>query len=142
MRRVLLVCVLGLFAAACRENVENSYGTYQQAVADGAVRRGWLPEWLPPTATNIREWHNVDTNATYVSFTYGQAKPSDFLAFCERTSGVALPSHRGWPITTAERSVLQYYRCAEKDSFVGARSSVHQTWVAIDPPRTKAYFWR
>jgi hypothetical protein len=38
-------------------------------VRHGAVERGWIPEAIPPTATEIQEQHDPDTNATWVRFT-------------------------------------------------------------------------
>lgn len=125
-----IILLIAFAMTACREDFESSYRTYHDAAADGAISRGWLPAWLPTTATEIREWHNLDTNATFASFIYGTADPREFLATCQPTSPTTIPSPRRWRITDRERSRLQFYRCDE------------ETWAAIDRSRTKAFFWR
>ena len=44
------------------------YESIAEASADGAIARGWLPVWVPASATNIREVHDLDTNAQWISF--------------------------------------------------------------------------
>lgn len=138
--RCIVILVLSTFA--CREDFETSYRTYHDALADGAITRGWLPAWLPPTATDIVEWHDLDTNATFASFDYGSAPTTTFLSTCEPTSRTPLPSQprsASWP---RDRSDLQFYSCAEKTRFADGRVEVREAWVAIDRKRTRAYFWR
>jgi hypothetical protein len=38
--------------------VTNSYATLEEARAAGAVERGWIPSFLPPSAYEIREAHD------------------------------------------------------------------------------------
>ena len=38
--------------------------------AKGRRQRGWLPAWLPKTATRIHESHNLDTNEIWLMFSY------------------------------------------------------------------------
>lgn len=142
MRIGRFIALLVLSAVACREDFETSYRTYHDAVADGAIARGWLPAWLPPTATDIVEWHNLDTNATFASFNYGSAATLTFLSKCEPTSRRPLrsqPRSASWP---RDWSDLQFYSCVEKTRFADGRVEVRETWVAIDRKRTRAYFWR
>jgi len=50
------------------EQQTNRYSTGHQAVADGAVARGWLPEFLPVNVTNLVERHDLDSNAGAFAF--------------------------------------------------------------------------
>jgi len=45
------------------------YDNLAEAQVDGALERGWLPAFLPPHTSAIREAHNVDTNARWLAFT-------------------------------------------------------------------------
>jgi len=45
-----------------------TYRTLDQAKADGAISRGWLPPFLAASTTDIREVHDIDTNAQWFSF--------------------------------------------------------------------------
>lgn len=50
------------------EAQENRYATYAQARE--SLRRGWLPSMLPSSATEIHEWHELDTNRCFGSFRF------------------------------------------------------------------------
>jgi hypothetical protein len=71
-RRTLpsLVLLAPLFAAlGCAETLDTTYATFAEAQRQGAVTAGWVPAWLPPSATHIREVHNIDPNAFMLAFT-------------------------------------------------------------------------
>ena len=63
-------CIALLSTAACREDREAHYDTCAEAQAQGAFSRGWLPDVLNPYASDIREFHNLDTNQGRASFRY------------------------------------------------------------------------
>jgi hypothetical protein len=50
------------------EREENRYITY--AEASEAQHRGWLPAALPRSASEIHEWHDLDTNVSFGSFRF------------------------------------------------------------------------
>lgn len=52
-----------LLLSGCTSTVmTTSYVDYAAAEADGAVERGWIPSFLPSSATRIEETHDLDTN--------------------------------------------------------------------------------
>jgi hypothetical protein len=65
---VLLVVGSSGCVEACREDFEAHYPDVAAARRDGALDRGWLPEFLPPDAIDISEEHNIDTNVTWGCF--------------------------------------------------------------------------
>lgn len=77
-RVVLTACLVGL--TGCDDTRSTCYFTAVAAHADGAVQRGWLPAALPDSASNIKESHNLDTNAGEGSFSVGAADMESFLA--------------------------------------------------------------
>jgi hypothetical protein len=70
-RGALFVAVV-LLAAACDylDTRESAYATLAEARAAGALARGWVPEYLPASAREIRERHNVDTNEVWGRFEF------------------------------------------------------------------------
>jgi hypothetical protein len=138
-----VILVLLLFAAGCKESFESNYPTYDAAIADGAVKRGWLPDWLPKSATDIHEWHNIDTNATIASFAYGQAEPSVFLAGCHPETQTRRNHGRAswWPNDQAWRGI-KVYRCDERIVYGDGHAEIHPAWAGVDEQRRRAYFWR
>lgn len=65
----LAAIALFLSLGACREQIEESYATWSEAQSAGAVERGWIPSFVPETAQDIRDSHDLDTNAQRLEFT-------------------------------------------------------------------------
>ncbi len=66
LQSVLLVAAL---SGGCSDEYESRYASKAEAVRDGAIARGWIPDILPADALDIREVHNIDTNRTWCCFT-------------------------------------------------------------------------
>ena len=62
------------------------YATLADAVADGAVTRGWVPEWVPASARELQESHDLDTNESWLTFTF-DAADADFPNAPRRGTG-------------------------------------------------------
>jgi hypothetical protein len=60
---ILLACIAG-----CSERITAHYPTYDAAKKDGAIQRGWMPELVPTTATEIYEQHDLDNNEVWLRF--------------------------------------------------------------------------
>lgn len=66
---VLLVAATVVYSAAVHtENVIETYPTHADALRGGARNRGWLPGFVPSTATAIREVHNLDSGEQWLRF--------------------------------------------------------------------------
>ncbi len=97
--RVTFLLIAAALASSCTNDVlDASYQTTSAAVADGAVKRGWIPEWIPATATDLREVHDLDTNQSALTFISPQAtwRPP---ASCRPASGGELSEpafRRSW----------------------------------------------
>jgi len=63
-----LVTALGLTGCA-RDQYTTTYADTITARQQGAVERGWIPDWLPEDATNLREIHRPRTGAAVVRAT-------------------------------------------------------------------------
>lgn len=50
-----------------------TYATLTQAIKEGVITNGWLPDFLPRTAYNIREKHNVSHNTIIAAFSFDPA---------------------------------------------------------------------
>jgi hypothetical protein len=48
----------------------SQYGTYADAETAGMFDAGWLPRYLPRSAFEISETHNIDTNRVQATFRY------------------------------------------------------------------------
>jgi len=102
MRRIFAIGFLPvLFGCAPSDWVSDSYATLEEAEADGLFARGWLPDLLPASATNIRTEINLDLNVSSGEFSF---KSEDASVMPERLSE-GLPSSSplsGWDGTIRE----------------------------------------
>lgn len=64
----LLHCVFMCQLVACSEQVSKYHLKYEDAANDSAVKRGWIPEIVPKTSTEIHEQHDLDTSDVWLRF--------------------------------------------------------------------------
>jgi hypothetical protein len=138
MKQTILVMTLVTLAMGCGETRSSSYPDRGAAVADGAVLRGWLPEWLPSTASEIEEWHDLDTNRTIASFLYRQGDPPKLPAECRTVEPLGA---RTWADRFADGSrpeAVEVFDCLEEETG-GSRLKLR---VGIDPMKRRVFLER
>ena len=64
-----IVLLTSALSGGCSDVYESRYSNRDEAVRDGAIARGWIPDILPADALDIREVHDIDTNQTWCCFT-------------------------------------------------------------------------
>ncbi|HAS8426824.1 TPA: hypothetical protein I7765_22965 [Vibrio vulnificus] len=75
-RFLLLLLVL----TGCSDIVQSHYDNYQQAKADQLFERGWLPEVLPVSTTQIEVANDLDNNTSQGSFLIAEKEMGQFLS--------------------------------------------------------------
>ncbi|HDY7979508.1 hypothetical protein [Vibrio vulnificus] len=75
-RFLLLLLVL----AGCSDIVQSHYDNYQQAQADRLFERGWLPDVLPVSTTQIEVANDLDSNTSQGSFVIAEKEMAQFLS--------------------------------------------------------------
>ncbi|HDY8107449.1 TPA: hypothetical protein RQK97_004520 [Vibrio vulnificus] len=75
-RFLLLLLVL----AGCSDIVQSHYDNYQQAQADQLFERGWLPDVLPVSTTQIEVANDLDNNTSQGSFVIAEKEMAQFLS--------------------------------------------------------------
>ncbi|EHY9867602.1 hypothetical protein K9517_004508 [Vibrio vulnificus] len=75
-RFLLLLLVL----TGCSDIVQNHYDNYQQAKADQLFERGWLPDVLPVSTTQIEVANDLDNNTSQGSFLIAEKEMGQFLS--------------------------------------------------------------
>jgi hypothetical protein len=75
-----LVAILSLLTlAGCSDEITTRFATLEDAKANEAFARGWLPPILPDSATSIVERNNVDLNTGTGSFNYDLSEKSSYM---------------------------------------------------------------
>ena len=131
-----------------------SYANYEEAIADGAKTRGWIPDFVPESATNLRESHNLDLNTQWLTFQYDADDLSTMLETCDSISRdeVDFPSRGatrlrpwwpgdllGWPNDTAGKYGFYAY---DYTTHYSSGPETDRCFLAIDEATSTAWFWR
>lgn len=77
------VFAAGLFALARYENPSQSFATYGELAASGLIERGWVSEYLPRSAYEMDESHDIDTNEGRTSFEFTPGDTSLARQHCQ-----------------------------------------------------------
>jgi hypothetical protein len=64
-----LSCLLAIAACACQGRFVTRYASFAEVDRADAGLRGWIPSFVPRTARNITEAHDLDTNVLCGRFT-------------------------------------------------------------------------
>jgi hypothetical protein len=137
MRCAFLLLLVQLTACVGEDRVER-YASLDAARADGAIQRGWIPDFVPPSAANIVEKHNIDTNETWGRFEFAASDAESFASSLTEASVPVASCPRDareewWPHERiSSGSEFRHYR-AKPDGRV---------FFAIDWQRRVSYFWR
>ncbi|OZT83948.1 hypothetical protein CIK04_14895 [Vibrio sp. 03_296] len=75
-RFLLLLLVL----TGCSDIVQSHYDNYQQAQADQLFERGWLPDVLPVSTTQIEVANDLDNDTSQGSFLIAEKEMGQFLS--------------------------------------------------------------
>jgi hypothetical protein len=123
-----------LFIGACSEVTE--FDAKNAEEAKPFVEAGWLPKWLPETATDIRQAHDIDTNAVVAAF-----NPNAGVFWhpdaCSEIGILDPPSPDlkvDWwpgnvPLHPSSIRMHIFYMCANK------------SYLAVTPDGKTAYYW-
>lgn len=72
----VLAAILAFILFGCADKVDEAYATYADAERAGAVERGWVPAFVPSSAHDLDETHDLDTSAQTLRF---KLPPSDVV---------------------------------------------------------------
>lgn len=114
MRTALVVtAVLALALTACaRGRLQSSWPDVVQARQGDAIERGWIPEFLPESTTDLREVHDPSTRQHVVM---GTLPGGDLPEECKEVEIVGTPPLDADWLPTAAGSVGTPLRCGAWD---------------------------
>lgn len=137
MRANAIVLAVALLPGCWWEQMEESYASFAAAEDAGAVKRGWIPEWLPRNSTDLKEKHDLDTNGSILRFSFAEAGKWIPPSACTPIPSAQTRSPRvkasWWPSDVPASSLVTprhaFFQCG-------------QEFLALDTARSEGYFWR
>ncbi|NEO83972.1 MAG: hypothetical protein F6J87_06895 [Spirulina sp. SIO3F2] len=136
----ILPLIFSLLLTACGETKDAAYSDWVAAQEDGAIERGWIPNWLPRSSQNLKEAHDLDSNASILALTFSEDENWQVPDSCEPAQE-ELPApglkRVWWPSRLHKRPdrYLVFYVC-RKSKTIRLKTS----YLAIQG--NKIYFWR
>lgn len=146
LRCGVMAALVSPFMAGCGERPQSLHPSYDAAERAGLVKQGWIPSFVPRTATDLAEVHDIDTNEQRLAFA---APVGDLEAMVEGMSTLSVESVRAsqddlpplkgrrWPEILSRRN-------RAGDSLVGTglyRDEASGRCVAIVWAAQTAYTW-
>jgi hypothetical protein len=92
--RIIALAVFAVGAAAC-DVVASKYANLDEARKDRLFERGWLPEILPTSTTNIVASNNLDLNTSEGAFRFAPGDSDELRQRTQQGAPAAAPVH-GW----------------------------------------------
>lgn len=81
--RVIFAFMLSIIVASCSDVVIQRYATYEEAQQQGVFARGWLPEILPASSSDIATTNNLDLNTSEGAFKIDMKDYDKFVALLQ-----------------------------------------------------------
>jgi len=139
----LIGLLLSISLGRCNENFHAKYPDATALQKAGSGARSWFPAPLPASATDLEEWHNIDTNATVGRFRLDPRELPKFrqaLSSYRSREGVAsanLPMANvpDWP------ACLRGEVDASDISKCGFEAHRIEGFQMVIDPKGIAYFW-
>ncbi len=103
----LYLSIVALLLVGCIDVVTSHYKTYSEAAKDQLFGRGWLPEFIPSSSTDITTSNNLDLNRSEGDFSFSPAATDSFVSRLVPYSGRASPSSDFEKVVN-ERKALGY----------------------------------
>ena len=135
-----------------------TYATLQDAMEAGVIKQGWLPDFLPRSARDIREKHNYEENRVIACFSFDPSEKmlrmlSEAIEVADdRIEGMRPPAAIGeeepWfrrEITQGEfraltRAGFRFYSM-ERNETLGPHQVIATWYFAVNQKAGLAYLW-
>lgn len=142
MNRLVLVLIAFLIGCEWMDTVEQSYPDLDAAKKANAIGEGkWIPDFLPPSARNLREIHNLDTNESWLAFQIESSDLDPMTGSCKDAAqsdvvGPRKSPGRWWPQSLVQSSGdpealkrFKFFQCVDSGE------------VAVDLEAKQVFYW-
>ncbi|MEA3492389.1 MAG: hypothetical protein U9R27_10870 [Campylobacterota bacterium] len=90
LKNILIIILIPIFGFAFfilyldyLEEPKSEFSNYVEAKTSGIMDRGWIPTYIPKSAIDIQEQHDIDTNWVKMTFKYTIGDIKDTKEACE-----------------------------------------------------------
>ena len=133
----LILLALSLFLTACNplNTTTEKYYENHQALADaGEIERGWAPDFLPESATNIHLKYDLENNAILLAFEFDPADAAAMTQACRPVNLVPPPllGADWWPADLLSDGAVSFYECP--DGYLALGDGQGFYWAGVQPP--------
>lgn len=136
--RILLVSLVLCTTGCFWETIDSSYETLADAVAEDQVVKGWVPGWVPPSATDLRVVYNLDSNASALALELPAKTALNLPSNCASiTYAESVPVYferNWWPSEPDLRAEYSFFRCRT--------DAAQHVFVAVKADGSRALHWR
>jgi hypothetical protein len=132
---------------------ESFYQSLVDAKKDGAIDRGWIPDFLPESSRNIHELHDISPSTTWCAFEFLPTDPAALRKSLKADAGslslvrrVPSPGKSWWPpvitgdlnATRIHEAGFELYALVEPET----ASTKEVLLFAIDWSTGRGFFYR
>lgn len=143
-----LIVTCGLVSCE-NDRREAYYSSLADARRDGAIDRGWIPEILPESSSNIHELHEVSGGRTWCAFDFAQTDWETFQGKLKQqnavapVSRIAAPNVAWWPAVMTGEFDVDRIQTAGLELYAFARPGNQEVVLfMIDLRNRHAFFYR
>ena len=144
----IILLIVSALLSACSEVSTSYYPTYEAAVKDGAVKRGWIPEIVPESATELHEEHDLDTNNVWLRFNLSNSEKSRLTAGLQKLSHqdisktkLRYPSKADWWFEGLIQQSPANEGALNADIYTLKCYNGKNGYLAFDRVSEKVYYW-
>lgn len=121
---VTLIASLLVFSGCADTVIIEKYSNIDEAREAGAIARGWLPDWLPSSTTNITEKHDLDTNRSVSIFQVPLADRKIFVELCEPTKNYEPPIYFLAEFQIITQETDKFLLCDDQFALLGEKKVI------------------
>ena len=78
-----LLITLSIIFIPYLEQSSAKFENYSDLIGSGLIEKGWVPKYIPKSATNIHEKHKLDSNIVEMDFNYDPNEIKVLLNSCK-----------------------------------------------------------
>lgn len=125
----IFLCFFTIIITSCSDDVENYYKDFNSLKISDSFKKGWIPNFVPESAYEINEKHELDNNQVWLSF---KCKISDIKQVIEKKD-----------LVDANKKMVdylrQYFDIIDAASFYKLSDN---EFIAIDKARNRICYYR